>query len=97
MDRAQRLQEYKRGYARLAATLANLPLEMWQYKTAEQEWSVHEIVMHLVDSEVHISADRGVRCGQPLIALVRPSPGAEVLLQAEARTKKTSCATRNKP
>jgi hypothetical protein len=53
MDRAQRLDEYKHGYVRLRATLATLPLEMWHYKTAEQEWSVHEIIMHLVDSEVH--------------------------------------------
>src|SRR5262245_65212195 len=53
MDRAQRLQEYKEGYARLQAALANLPPAMWHYKPAEAEWSVHEILMHLADSEVH--------------------------------------------
>jgi uncharacterized damage-inducible protein DinB len=53
MDRAQRLQEYKDGYVRLQAALANLPREMWHYKAAEEEWSVHEVIMHLADSEVH--------------------------------------------
>src|SRR5262245_15384789 len=53
MDREQRLQEYKDGYVRLQAVLANLPPEMWHYKPAEDEWSVHEILIHLADSEVH--------------------------------------------
>jgi uncharacterized damage-inducible protein DinB len=53
MNRAQRLQEYKDGYSRLQATLANLPPAMWHYKPAEAEWSVHEILLHLADSEVH--------------------------------------------
>lgn len=53
MDRAQRLQEYKHGYARLRAALANLPPEIWQYKPAAHEWSMHEIIMHLADSEAH--------------------------------------------
>jgi uncharacterized damage-inducible protein DinB len=53
MDRAQRLQEYKEGYSRLQAALENLPPTMWSYKPAEDEWSVHEILMHLADSEVH--------------------------------------------
>src|SRR5215212_2553095 len=53
MDREQRLQEYKDGYLRLQAALANLPPEMWQYKPAEDEWSAHEILIHLADSEVH--------------------------------------------
>jgi hypothetical protein len=53
MDRAQRLQEYKEGYARLQAALTNLPPVMWHYKPAEAKWSVQEILMHLADSEVH--------------------------------------------
>ena len=53
MNRTQRLQEYKDGYSRLQTALANLPPAMWHYKPAEAEWSVHEILLHLADSEVH--------------------------------------------
>jgi DinB family protein len=53
MDREQRLEEYKDGYLHLQAALANLPPEMWHYKPAADEWSVHEILVHLADSEVH--------------------------------------------
>jgi len=53
MDREQRLQEYKDGYLRLQAALASLPPEMWHDKPAEDEWSVHEMIIHLADSEVH--------------------------------------------
>ena len=53
MDREQRLQDYKEGYARLQAALANVPLEIWHYKAAEDEWSMHEIIVHLADSEAH--------------------------------------------
>ncbi|MDH5605383.1 MAG: DinB family protein [Anaerolineae bacterium] len=54
MDAEQRkdlIEQYRRGYDELAACLNDIPAEMWQFKPEPHEWSVHEIIVHLADSE----------------------------------------------
>ncbi|MBI3159592.1 MAG: DinB family protein [Chloroflexi bacterium] len=54
MDKQERdalIEEYGAGYRKLKACLDSLPREMWQFKPASTEWSVHEIIVHLADSE----------------------------------------------
>ncbi len=52
------LKSYLEGYESVKKTLLELPAKMWDYKPAEDKWSVKEIVIHLADSE----ANAYVRC-----------------------------------
>jgi hypothetical protein len=54
MDRQERkdkIELYGRGYELLIETLGDIPREMWQFKPEPAEWSVHEVLVHLADSE----------------------------------------------
>ncbi|MFZ5909042.1 MAG: DinB family protein [Chloroflexota bacterium] len=49
----EKLELYGRGYDLLTAALAEVPAEAWKFKPAPAEWSVHEIIIHLADSETN--------------------------------------------
>jgi len=54
MDRAERnekIEQYRQGYGLLGAALTEVPKEAWDFKPAPTEWSVHEIIVHMADSE----------------------------------------------
>lgn len=57
-DRKQKIESFGKGFTAVAETLKNLPKEMWKYKPSPKEWSVHEIIIHLADSE----ANSYIRC-----------------------------------
>ena len=48
----QQLESFGRGPALLAVALRQFPRQMWLYKTSPEKWSIHEIILHLTDSEV---------------------------------------------
>ena len=50
-ERDGKIELYGNGYDMLIQTLKNIPQEMWQFKPEPKEWSVHEILVHLADSE----------------------------------------------
>jgi hypothetical protein len=50
-ERDSKIELYGRGYDLLTATLAEIPRECWLFKPAPSEWSVHEVLIHLADSE----------------------------------------------
>lgn len=50
-ERDAKIELYGRGYDMLTAALEEIPREMWQFKPAPAEWSVHEVLIHLADSE----------------------------------------------
>lgn len=70
VDRKQKLESFGRAPSLLSATLRYFPKKMWAYKPAPDRWSIHEIVLHLADSE----ANAYIRCRR-LIA----EPGKPVL------------------
>src|SRR5919205_3148624 len=49
--RAEKLELYGNGYQLLMETLKDIPKEMWKFKPEPKEWSVHEVLIHLADSE----------------------------------------------
>jgi hypothetical protein len=53
-DRKLLLESYGSAYARLTQALRSIPEEMWQYKPEPAEWSIHEIILHLTDSEANL-------------------------------------------
>ena len=50
-ERNEKIELYGKGYDLLIETLRDLPREMWTFKPAPKEWSVHEVLVHLADSE----------------------------------------------
>jgi len=78
-QRVQKIESYGAAYPILRNALYLLPQEMWQYRPAPERWTIHEIVVHIADSE----ANSYIRCRR-LIA----EPGSTVLGYDELRWAK---------
>ncbi len=50
-ERNEKIELYGRGYELLKAALAEVPQEAMKFKPEPTEWSVHEIIIHIADSE----------------------------------------------
>lgn len=57
-ERTQRIESYGRAPSQLTQALRQFPKEMWHFKPSPERWSIHEIVVHIADSE----ANGFVRC-----------------------------------
>ncbi|MGC1106302.1 MAG: DinB family protein [Candidatus Acidiferrales bacterium] len=51
--RQQVVELFGRGPALLADTLRRCPKKMWLYRPGLNRWSIHEIILHLADSEAY--------------------------------------------
>jgi len=51
--RAQKIVSYGNAHTLLVHAVQQFPPAMWQFKPAPDQWSIHEIVIHLSDSEAH--------------------------------------------
>jgi hypothetical protein len=69
-ERGHRIESYGAAHELLVAAVGRFPREMWQFRPAPGAWTIHEIIVHIADSE----ANSYVRCRR-LIA----EPGSEVL------------------
>ena len=54
LKRKQLLESYASAHARLSHALSFIPKDVWLYKPPPAEWSIHEIILHLADSEAHL-------------------------------------------
>ena len=75
-ERAQKIASYGTAYNFLVEELKKFPPEMWNFKSELNPWSIHDIIIHITDSE----ANSYVRCRR-FIA----EPGKEVLAYDENR------------
>jgi len=50
-ERNEKIELYGRGFDLLKAALAEVPQKAMKFKPEPKEWSVHEIIIHLADSE----------------------------------------------
>ena len=57
-ERLQKIESYGMAYEKLMAALPQFPRVMWQYRAAPDRWTIHEIIVHIADSE----ANSYVRC-----------------------------------
>lgn len=57
-ERDALIESYGKAYDTLIKGLEELPEEMWQWKPAPDRWSIHEILLHIADSE----ANSYIRC-----------------------------------
>jgi hypothetical protein len=52
-ERNEKIELYGRGFELLKAALAEVPQEAMKFKPEPKEWSVHEIIIHIADSETN--------------------------------------------
>ena len=57
-EREQLIQSYSQAYTVLTDTIKKYPAEMWQWRPAPDKWSIHEVLIHITDSE----ANSYIRC-----------------------------------
>src|SRR5215204_1323216 len=50
-ERDEKIELYGKGFDLLLESLKEIPREMWKFKPEPKEWSVHEVLVHLADSE----------------------------------------------
>ena len=70
-NREAKIASYGKAHQYLLEALESYPREMWQYKPDADRWSIHELIIHITDSE----ANSYIRCrrflaepGQALMA-----------------------------
>ena len=74
MDMAERtelIEKYRTAFDEFLAALSVIPKEAWLFKPALKEWSVHQVIVHLADSETnsYLRARRLVaEPGQPVMS-----------------------------
>lgn len=69
-SREQLIDNYGKAYEQIVDAIKDFPKEMWHHKPSEEKWSIHEILIHLADSEVNSYA----RCRMMLA-----EPGSQVI------------------
>jgi hypothetical protein len=52
-ERQNLIESYGAAYQLLTAALERFPREMWQFRPAPDLWTIHEIIVHIADSEVN--------------------------------------------
>jgi hypothetical protein len=52
-DRLKKIESYGAACENLLAALPHFPRAMWQYRAAPDGWTIHEIVVHIADSEAN--------------------------------------------
>jgi transposase len=52
-ERREMIADYGAAGDRLADASMQFPKEMWTYKPGPDRWSIHEILVHIADSEVN--------------------------------------------
>lgn len=57
-ERQQKIESYGKAHDEFAAALTRFPREMWTFRASPNDWTIHEIAVHIADSE----ANSFVRC-----------------------------------
>lgn len=76
VERRRKIESYGNAAVVLREGLKAFPRAMWAFKPAPEQWSIHETIVHIADSE----ANSYIRCRR-LIA----EPGTPVMAYAEGR------------
>jgi hypothetical protein len=64
-ERAQKIETYGAGYAMLEAALRSIPREAWKFKPSPKDWSIHEVIVHLADSETNSALRARLLAAEP--------------------------------
>ena len=75
-ERKAKIQSYGTAYQQLLSALLGFPEKMWQFRPAPERWTIHEVIVHIADSE----ANSYIRCRRFLA-----EPGSTVLGYDESK------------
>jgi hypothetical protein len=64
-ERKQKIKRYGKGFKMLKETLADIPHKTWKFKPSPSEWSIHEIIVHLADSETNAALRARLLAAEP--------------------------------
>ena len=64
-ERKLKIKRYGDGYGMLKKALAKIPRKAWKFKPAPTEWSIHEIIIHLGDSETNAALRARLLAAEP--------------------------------
>lgn len=53
LTRLEKVEQYGRGFEQLLTALYQVPPEAMKFKPSPSDWSIHEIIIHLADSETN--------------------------------------------
>ena len=73
-ERQQKIESYGNAYQALLDALRQFPVEMRQFRPSPDRWTIHEIIMHITDSEANSFA----RCRKAIA-----EPGSAVMAYNE--------------
>jgi hypothetical protein len=73
-ERRQKIESYGKAYEVLFEALKEFPSEVWHYRGQRDPWTIHEIVIHITDSEANSYA----RCRRCIA-----EPGATIMAYDE--------------
>lgn len=65
MERNEKIELYGRGFEMLMETLDAIPRQAWQLKPEPREWSIHEVIIHLADSETNSALRARLLAAEP--------------------------------
>lgn len=51
--RAEKIERYAHAHGLLIAALDRYPRDMWHFRPSPDRWTIHEIVLHIADSEAN--------------------------------------------
>lgn len=74
--RQEQIELYGHGFDLLISALADVPEEAWLFKPEPTEWSVHEIIIHLADSEAIASQQARLMVAEPGGTVMAYDPAA---------------------
>ncbi len=97
-DRRQKVESFGRAPALLSAALRQFPKKMWLYKPSADRWSIHEIILHLADSEAsaYMHCRRFIAEPGSQVRNLTPRAGPvrwDIFIRARARRWKLSAAS----
>jgi len=79
-ERQQKIETYGHAHSTLVEALREFPEEMWRFQPSPADWSIHEIVVHIADSE----ASSYIRCRKCIV-----EPGQTVMAYDEVQWAKS--------
>jgi hypothetical protein len=53
LERVQKIELYGKGPQQLADALQRFPRKMWDFKPSPDRWSIHEVLIHIADSDAN--------------------------------------------
>jgi len=52
-ERTEKIAHHGNAYNLLTEALTRFPREMWHFRPSSDDWTIHEIVVHITDSEAN--------------------------------------------